>query len=432
MNKWQTLRNLILFSLPIIAGQIGQMLFGIGDIVVAGHYSTEAVAALGVAGGIFAPFLLIGLGVTFAVSPLTSQRRGASIPETGFLSSSLAVAIIVAVILMIFLGLFIQNISALNLNPKIEEMVVQYLWICSPSLIPVLLFQVMKEYLQAYEDTYISNGIILFFNVLNVLFNIVFMFGLFGFPEMGIVGAAIATLLGRSLMMMVLFLYTMRKHPMNLSLERTHAKELLTLGIPIGLSILVEVMVFTTVTVLIGKMDVTTSAAHNIVLHLASLTFMVPLGISSACSVKVAVPFGRKDFKELHRFAMAGLTLSVSFMLLTGFSYYFFPEAILGLATKDEAVKQVAIGLIFLVALFQLSDGVQVTFMGILRGMGITKVPMLIAFASNWLIALPIGATLAYYYGYEARGLWIGLAIGLTLMAFALSFVYFKKVLPKF
>lgn len=432
MNNWPTLKNLILFSLPIIAGQIGQMLFGIGDIVVAGRYSTEVVAALGVAGGIFAPFMLIGLGVTFAVSPLTSQRRGANQKETGFLSSSLLVSTLIALVLMGALFLFTSFISVLNLNPKIEGMVVEYLTICSPSLIPVLLFQVMKEFLQAHEDTYVANGVILFFNVLNVAFNIVFMFGLMGFPEMGIVGAAIATVLGRTLMSVTLLIYTLKKHTINWDYQAKHARELLGLGVPIALSILVEVMVFSTITVLIGKMDVLTSAAHNIVLHLASLTFMVPLGLSSACSVKVALPFGRQDFQELHRFAMAGQTIAISFMCFTGLSYYFFPDVFLGLATNDAAVIEVATGLIFFVALFQLSDGIQVTFMGILRGMGITKTPMIIAFISNWMVGLPIGATLAYHFEMGAKGLWLGLTIGLTLMAISLSVLYFKRVYPKF
>ncbi len=424
MISVQRMKELFTFSLPIIAGQIGQMLFGVGDIIVAGRYSTEVVSAIGVAGGIFAPFILIGLGLCFAVSPLTSKALGEKRPIESLLASAYTLGLLISIILIAVLCVLITNLSLFNLLPEIEPLVADYLWIVAPSLIGIIHFQISKEYLQALDDTYFSNGLVLFFNLINIGLNIILIFGLWFIPEMGIKGAALGSLIGRILMAVTLFLYLRRRFEFSSKPKRKEMLEIFHLGFPISISTFFEVMVFSAVTVLIGKMDVLTSAAHNIVLTMASLTFMVPLGMSSACSVKIAMSYGKSQYQELKEFAVAGLMLSTLFMASTALSYFIIPHFLVRFATNDPALISAAVNLLFFAALFQIPDGLQVTLLGILRGLGITKLPMLLTFIANWLIGLPIGFYFATQTDMKARGLWLGLTIGLTLMSIALTILF--------
>jgi multidrug resistance protein, MATE family len=244
------LKKVLIFSLPIIAGQMGQMLFGTGDLLVAGRYSQEVVSALGVAATLFSPFLMLGLGITFAVSAITSRLKGEGLKENDMLFNSLAITTACGVILSIALYLFTYQLHFFQLIPAIEDKVISYIRITSFSLIPAILYQVYKEYLQSYGHTYVANGAILIFNGVNIVLNIVLMFGWGPVPELGINGAATATLITRFLMFVTLAIYTHKKFKTKVHINIRRIKEILSLGIPVGLSTLSEVLVFTAVTVL--------------------------------------------------------------------------------------------------------------------------------------------------------------------------------------
>lgn len=428
MVKFQTrLKEVALFSIPIVAGQIGQMFFGIGDIMVAGRYSNEVVAALGVATGIFAPFIMVGLGISYAVSAIASQRRGKGQKLEDLVGSSLLAIHIAGAFLLISLFTLIFNLEVLGLPEAIHSKVVTYLLWAGLSLFPVMLFQVFKEYLQAYDDTYFANGTILAFNIINIGMNIVLMFGVGPIPELGIKGAAIATLISRSLMAVVLFRYTVKKHPFPFIFSKKTVKSVFNLGIPISLSTLIEVSVFSVVTVMIGKMSVTASASHSIVLNLASLTFMVPLALASVASVKIGGAYGKEDPKELLQYTLAIEFLTIAFMCTTALCYFLIPDLLLKFATSDPAILKYGASMLVFVAFFQIPDGIQVTMSGILRGMGVTKEVMFFALISNWAIGIPVGHYFAVTRGMEAAGYWAGLATGLTVMCLFLSFVFYRK-----
>ncbi len=423
------LKEVFVFSLPLIAGQVGQMLFGVGDILVASRYSNEVLSALGIAVAIISPFLIAGLGVTFAVGPITARLKGEGLKEEDMLGSSLLISLATGTFLFIALMLFAQyGLGYLSLLENLIAPIKSYIQITAISLYFLLFFQVYKEYLQAYGDTFFANGTILFFNVTNVLLNIALMFGMGPFPEMGIEGAAIATVLNRLGMAAVLAIYThfIRRPSYQITLSRV--KEVFKLGAPIGLATAMEVLVFSTVTVLVGKMSITASASHNIVLNFVSLTFMVPLALSSAASVFVGENFGKKDTDRIHSYALAVLILSTGFMLFTAFIYFLLPSALMTIATEDQGIINYGAGLLFYVALFQIPDGIQVALWGILRGIGETNAPMVLGLIANWLIGLPLGIYLANSYGMEAKGLWAGLAIGLYLMSIGLAVIYIRRL----
>ncbi|MBH47774.1 MAG: hypothetical protein CME71_06350 [Halobacteriovorax sp.] len=424
----RSIKELITFAFPIVAGQMGQMMFGVGDIMVAGRYSNDVLAALGTATGIMAPFLMVGLGVSYAIGPIVAKYRGEDVDKPEAVFTAQALGAIVSIFLYGLLLLLTMNLDIFGLNPAIEPLVAKYLRVAGISILPMLLFQVYKEYLQAFDRTVYSNGLVLAFNVVNVVLNTVMMFGLFGVPEMGIDGAAWATVISRTLMAIVLFVHTNKFRSFSNKVDKDLLSEFLKLGLPIGFSTLLEVLSFSTVTVLIGGMDVITSASHNVVLNLASLSFMIPLGVSSAVSVKVGQAFGAKNQKGIMTWSYSALATVGTIMFFTAAMYTLIPGVLLAFFTDDANVISFSAKMLVFVALFQIPDGLQVTLYGILRGIGITRLPMLFAFISNWMIGIPAGHWLATSGGMGASGYWAGLAIGLSVMCLFLGTLFFKRI----
>jgi len=428
MEKLKTLREIFLFALPIISGQIGQMLFGVGDIVVAGHYSGQAVSSIGVAAGIFAPFLMVGIGLLLCTGPLASEQKGRGVTDNSLLFNSFVIASVSSLVLISALFILAANIRWLGLNPEIEDSVALYLNWTALSLWPALIFQSIKEYLQAYGKTFYPNALIILFNVINVLLCYVFMFGKGPIPEMGVKGAAIVTSLCRLFMAIILFFYLKKALPFEKHFNIQTIKRMFKLGLPISFSVLCEVLVFSTVTVLVGKMSLTASASQGLVINITSLTFMVPLAIGSAVSVLVSEQLGKKSLDGIIRYSLGSLALALIIQIVFAAMYLSVPQLILGLASSDQTIIVYASSLLFWVGLFQIPDGIQVVLAGVMRGLHETKLPMLLGLISYWVIGLPIGCYFTYTKNLEARGLWMGLAIGLSSMCVLLLFLYRKKI----
>jgi MATE family multidrug resistance protein len=428
MEKLKTLKEIFLFSLPIISGQIGQMLFGVGDIIVAGHYSSHAVSSIGVAAAIFAPFLMIGIGLLMVTGPLASEQKGRGVKDHSLLFNSFVIATAFSFVLISALFVLSYNIHWLKLNPEIEESVALYLKWTTLSLWPALLFQSSKEYLQAFGKTFFSNGLILFFNVINVVLCYVFMFGMGPIPSMGILGAAIVTSLLRLIMAIILFVYVKKVLPFETEIKKATLVKMAKMGLPISFSVLCEVLVFSTVTVLVGRMNLIASASQSLVINITSLTFMVPLAIGSAVSVLVSEQLGKKSLKGILEYSLGALSLALIIQIFFASMYLSVPRLILGVASSDTAIITYASALLFWVGLFQIPDGLQVVLSGVMRGLHETKIPMILGLISYWVIGLPIGCYFTYYRNFEARGLWMGLAIGLSSMCVLLILLYKMKI----
>jgi len=409
----RSLKQIFLFSLPIIAGQLGQMLFGIGDIIVAGRYSTEVLSALGIATAIFSPFLLIGTGITFAISPLKAKMIAQNKNVDALPGTTLLLALITGTVLSLLVVAAAFCVPLMGFEPTIEQLVVDYLIICSVSLLPVMVFQVLKENLQAMEKTLFANGLILFFNLVNLAANVFFIFSL----DLGIVGAAIATTLSRTLMALVLYGHAVRVLNINRQVCVSTMLFITRKGLPIGLNGLLVGLIFSLVTVLTGKMSVTASAANNILINVSSLTYMIPYALAGAASVKIARAYGNRDFAKITSYALATLSLGLLSASVMGLLFYAIPEKILALATGDPQVIHYGATLFFVGAIYQIPDAIQVTIQGCLRGIEITFRPMVYIFVGIWAVGFPAGCFFAYVKGMEAAGLWMGMAVGLTAVA---------------
>jgi MATE family multidrug resistance protein len=428
MKKIKLIKEILFFAFPIITGQIGQMLFGVGDILVAGHYSIQAVSAIGVASAIFAPFLMVGIGILLSTGPLASANKGSGKNDHSFLFNSFVVASITSFVLMLALSLLTYNIHWLGLNAEIAPTVALYLKWTIVSLWPALLFQASREYLQAHGKTLFPNGLILFFNVINVVLCILFMKGWGPIPEMGVLGAAIVTSFCRIAMAIILFYNMKNLYPFHTELKTQTLKKIFTLGLPIAFAILCEVLVFSTVTILVGRMGLIASASQSLVINLTSLTFMVPLAIGSAVSVLVGEQLGKKSLKGILEYSLGALFLAFFIQIFFATVYLTIPEIILGFANPDKHIIAYASSLLFWVGLFQLPDGIQVVLSGVMRGLQETKIPMLLSLISYWVIGLPIGCYFTYQKNLEAKGLWMGLAIGLLCMCCLLMLLYRSKI----
>lgn len=427
-NNLVTAKEILLFSLPIIAGQIGQMLFGVGDVIVAGHYSSLAVASIGVAAMIFAPFLMVGIGMLFCTGPLASQLKGEGKNDPSLLFNAYYTCFFVSLILSTILFFSEFYIGKFNLNPEIVPHVINFLKITAFSLFPAFIFQATKEYLQAQGKIYVPNGIILCFNILNVLLNIILMFGFGKFAGFGIAGSAIATAVCRFGMAIAIFVYMRSVTEFEMKKNPATVRKILKLGLPISFTILCEVLIFATVTVLVGGMSLIASASQNVVMNITSLTFMVPMALGSAISVLVGEQLGKKSVDGIARFSKGAITLTIILQILFALLYLSIPHLVMGLATKEQAVIIYGSTLLFWVGVFQLPDGLQVVLSGIMRGLNQTRIPMILGVISYWVIGLPIGVYLAYERHMEARGLWVGLTLGLTCMCIFLLIFYQNRI----
>ncbi|WP_300674425.1 MATE family efflux transporter [Desulfoluna sp.] len=421
----RSLKEIFLFSLPIIAGQLGQMLFGIGDIVVAGRYSTDVLSALGIATAIFSPFLLIGTGIAFAISPLKAKMIAQNKDVSALPGTTLLLALITGTLLTFLIGAAGFCVQFMEFEHTIEHLIVDYLMICAASILPVMIFQVLKENLQAQEKTLFANGLILFFNLFNLAANVFFIFTL----DLGIVGAAIATTLSRTLMAFVLYLYTARTIKINFKISFPILKFLYRKGLPIGLNGLLVGLIFSLVTVLSGKMSITASAANNILINVSSLTYMIPYALAGAASVKTARAYGSRDFDQITSYALATLSLGLLSASMTGLLFYSVPEKILALATGDPQVIRYGATLFFFGAIYQVPDAIQITLQGCLRGIEITFRPMVSIFLGIWMVGFPAGCFFAYIKGMGAAGLWMGMATGLTAVAIVNGTLFIRILL---
>lgn len=321
--------------------------------------------------------------------------------------------------ILMFLG---ANVGWFNQTAAVSELASGYLFVIALTTWPSFYFQVYRQYCEATNDQktpfYASIAALL----LNVLFNYLLIYGHFGFPKLGLVGAALATLISRIFLLAVLYFKVNLKEKL-LSLAEPFRyrkqlfKEILALGLPSGFILLFEVGAFATSAIMAGWIDETSLAAHQVVLSLGSMTFMVPLGISFAASIRVGMGYGQRNIEQVKRSIKAAFIFSVGFMSATTILFLIFHRQLGIPFTEDPAVLEIASALFFIAGIFQLCDGIQVTSIGILRAFSDMKIPFWITFAAYWIFALPFSYWITFHKKLGAQGIWYGLLMGLGLAA---------------
>ncbi len=426
--KSVALKELLKLSVPIILGQVGLMLIGTGDMIIAGRYSRECLAAIGLAIAISNPIQISFLGMQFSISPLLAQKRGNGEKVEDYFWTVLVYSIFISIVssLLTYLSFFL--VPFLNYGPKLEPIIIEYLIITSFSSFGLCLYQGMKEFLQSQEKIIAANIVAILGVGVNLLFNYAFVFGAFGMPELKESGLAWASLGVRFFMGISLFFIVFKCWKSARKIDWKFMKDMWKLGVPISLSLFMEIMAFCSVTLFVGKFAEVQTAANNLALNLGSLAFMIPLSVSAAVGVKVGHAYGEKNYNSILVYSQVSLFISFCFTLIMGCLFYLFPHAIMSLYTDDILVLDWAKKLLFWVACFQLFDGAQVTIAGILRGLTVTRPASYAIFFGYWLIGIPLGYFLGFYTTLEAQGFWIGLAVSLAVVACMLSWILRKKL----
>jgi MATE family, multidrug efflux pump len=437
-------RAIMVLGLPLIGGHLGQVAIGLTDTMMLGWYGVTELAALTAAGSWFFVLFLLGSGFALAVMPMVASYHAKG-DETNirratrmgiWLSFGFAILAMPAM-------LWSESILlALRQTEAVAEMGGRYLRIAGWGIFPALIVMTIKSYLAALERTQIVFWITLLGAAVNAVANYGLIFGNWGLPELGIRGAALASLATQIVMLIGVIAYAMLalpKHKLFHRLWRVDQdmlKRVFQLGWPIGLTSLSEVGLFAGSAFMMGWLGEIPQAAHGIALQLASIMFMVHLGLSNVATIRAGNAVARRDPAHLVRGAHTVTALSVIMSVLTIALFLLMPEPLIALflgrdvEARDE-IMAIGVVLLALAALFQLVDGAQVIALGLLRGVRDTTVPMVLAGMSYWLVGMPASYVLGFVLGWNGVGVWLGLVFGLACAGILLMIRFWRVIVPR-
>lgn len=426
----------IKLAVPVILSQLSYVLMGIADTIQVGRLGPVALSATGFAANIIIIPMVAGIGITFGLTPLVSAADGAQdLNRAGRLfRSAFVVNIGLALMLMALCFGVIPLLPLFGVEASIIEAGRGYYALMAISVVPVILMQTVKQFVEGLSDTKAAMYINLSAALFNIILNELFIFGHGPFPQLGVTGAGVATLLCRIYMMAAQYVYVFvrkkyaryRFNPLKGPYSWAEMKEILKIGLPIGSQYFFEVGCFALAAIMAGVLGATQMAAHQIAISLAAATFMAGMGLSAAVSIRVGNFFGAQDRTSLRAAGITGLTLILGFEALTCLLFILTNDFWPALFINNAEVVALASQLLILAGIFQFSDGVQVVALGALRGVQDVRIPTWITLVAYWGIALPLAWYLGVYSGYGVQGIWISLVIGLTVAASILSWRFLR------
>ncbi len=429
-------KNLSL-AYPVMLSHLGQVTVHVADSMMVGRIGKEPLAGSSFANSIFVIFLVMGIGMSYAITPQTAQADGEkNIPKlTEILKHGILINTLFGVLLAVII-LSGKNLLWFFNQPEIVvELALPYLVIITYSLLPFMLYQAFRQFAEGLGFTKQAMYITIAGNILNIILNYILIFGKLGFEPMGLLGAGVATLISRIVMALLMISFVYFNHRFTQywyafkygNFSWTLIKVNLNLGFPMAFQFIFEVSTFSLAAIMIGWMGTTQLAAHQIAINMASISYMISLGIAAAATIRVGNQLGQKDYKTMRNAAMTCFIMAIGFMSFTAIVFilgrYFLPT----LYIEDTYVIHQAAILLIIAGLFQLSDGVQVIALGALRGMSDVKIPTLITLVAYWIIGLPLGYLFGFTLNQGALGVWYGLLAGLTIAA-VLLFIRFNNL----
>ncbi|WP_421772889.1 MATE family efflux transporter [Gracilimonas sp.] len=419
--------KLVAIGSPIIATQLLRMGLNFTDTVMAGNLSALDLAAVAIGNAIYMPIGIFCMATLIAINPVVSQFLGARKFEEIGKSARQMFWLIIMLTIPAFL--LIRNLDLvmhlMGVTPEIIPLADGYLKAISWGVLPLLAYAGIRYFSEGLSVTKPAMYIAAASLVLNVGANYVLMYGKLGFPALGAVGTGYATSVINLFGAIVFIAFTASFKPFKrfnifgrtTGPEWKYIGELVKVGIPNGISSSMEVLLFATVSLLMGTLSVKAAAAHQIAINVAATMFMIPFGLSMAISQRVGFSLGQGSMSNARFRGFVGIAICAGVMTLTALLLFLAPEFIISIYTDDVEVASVAVSLLFMAAIFQISDGLQVGAFGALRGLKDTRIPMIVNFISYWLVGFPTGYLLGIFLGYGPEGLWIGLIGGLTVAA---------------
>lgn len=432
--------NVLNLAVPVIIANVGQILVHVADTAMVGRLGDVELASVAFANMIVTNVSMLGLGIAMGLTPIVGYSfvnknyRDCS----KYLQNSILQNLLIALLMGLF---FFSSVPLLKFLGQPEEVIAgctDYYVIVGLSLIPYMIFLSFKQFMDGVGNTKVSMIITISTNVVNVILNYILIFGKCGVPPLGVNGAAIATLISRILMPIIYFIYLRRasfyRNFFKLfawkQMSRGVNKSLLNLGFPIASQMLIEFFSLSVTGIMIGWIGTKEIAANQIVFTTISMFFLITNGISAAATILVSHSFGERDIDRIKRYNLSASQLSALIMTGSGVLLLFFGSNIASLYIADREVIEIAAGILSVVAFMEIFDGLQVTKLGVLRGMGDVKRPMIYAFICYGLISLPVAYICGFILDFGAKGVWVGFVTGL-IVAFNLFNLRIKSNLKR-
>lgn len=424
------LKSNFLLAYPIMLSMLGQVMTGVADTVMIGWTGSTPLAAAAFANTFFSIPLFFCVGISYAITPLvaTAAGEGNHSDVTSVLKHGLLINLSAGILVTGLIFCIRPFMVFMGQPEEVVALALPYLDIIAPAIIPTMLFQTFRQFSEGLQHTRVAMVIVIGSNLLNILFNYIFIFGLLGFPALGLNGAGWATLISRLVMGFTMAWYVwsgsnFRRYRTGFSFGKYSnalLSKMLNIGIPAGSQFIFEAGAFGFSSIMMGWIGTVQLAAHHIALNLATISYMTTSGLGAAATIKAGHYLGLKDKFNLRRSAFLMLWMAGGIMAIWAAGFlsgrYYLPS----LYNDEPEVLSVAASLMIIAAFFQLSDGVQVVCAGALRGIQDVKIPSLLIFCAYWVISLPMGWLLAFKFKMGAEGIWIGLLSGLTLTAVAM------------
>ncbi len=439
-NYTKEFRTNINLALPVIMGSLGHILVGLADDMMVGVIGPVHLAATSLGNSLVFIAMSIGIGFSIVLTPLISEADGAGELEEGraIFHHGMILNTIISIILLAILLFAKPILLYLKQPPEVVSLALPYYTIVSFSMIPMMLFQGLKQFSDGMSRTKYAMRATIIANVINIFINFLLIYGVWFFPRLEIVGAALGTLISRVFMLVILYFMLKRVELFKYfftgfswhKVNKTYFSKIINLGLPSALQILFEVAAFVAAVLLAGVLGAYPQAANQIALKLASTTFMVAVGVGVAATVRIGNQKGKADFINLRRIAFSNQLL-IS-MIMFGFSIIFliFRNYLPYGFTQEIDVIKIAAQLLIIAAFFQISDGLQAVILASLRGIQDVWIPSLITFTAYWIIGFPLSYYLGLYTEYQTLGIWLGLFFGLSTSAFLL-FLRFNQQTKK-
>lgn len=417
---------------PVMLGQLGHVMVGLVDNLMIGQLGAAPLAAVSLGNALVFIAMSMGIGFSFAITPLIAEADGADDLEGGrsYFHHGLILSTINGLLLFILLLIAKPLLYYLDQPAEVVELAVPYLNIVALSMLPLMAFQAFKQFADGLSQTRYAMYATLLANIVNVVFNYLLIYGIWVFPRLELEGAAWGTLISRFFMLWFIWEILRRKSKFveyfkwskKEMLKWSIFNRILSLGFPTALQMLFEVAIFTATVFLAGNLGTNPQAANQIALNLASMTFMIAVGLGVTATIRVGNQVGLRAYRELRRISFSIFLLVFLIMAVFALLFILLKDILPVFYIDNFEVVSLAAQLLIIAAIFQLSDGMQVVILGALRGLQDVKIPTVICFIAYWIIGFPV----SYYFGQAERlgsmGIWLGLLAGLTSSAILLYF----------
>ena len=430
-------RSLLSLGLPIMIGQLGMIILGFADTMMVGHHSTTELGAASFVNNIINLVIITATGFSYGLTPIVGGLFGREeLPQAGrALRSALLANLMAGAIMMAALGILYLNVGNIGQPKELLPYIKPYYLVLLASIPFVMLFNAFKQFTDSITETRTSMWILLSGNLLNIIGNYVLIYGKAGMPEMGVVGAGVATLLSRVVMVaLFLFVFLSRKkmRPYRegffvLGWSRQLVRRLVSLGTPIALEMGMETASFSLSIIMVGWLGTIALASHQVMITISQFTFMVYYGLGAAVAVRTSYFNGQDDRDNVRHTVVAGLQVMVALELLLSGIIFLLRNHIGGWFTDSAEVSSTVISLMVPFFIYQFGDGLQINYANALRGIADVKPLMVIAFIAFFVISLPVGYFCGFVLNFGLVGVWMAFPFGLT-SAGVMMWYRFKKV----